>query len=128
MKYKYNLDTIINIGGDEMKIFFKYITRCMMEKKLRFVLLIIAISLSTGMFVASMGAVNVGINSIVKPEIAQFEDQQIVISSNDKDKFFVDKNDIKLNGVKNLKAEIVASAVEDSKDDSKDTKFVTIRA
>ena len=111
-----------------MKIFFKYITRCMMEKKLRFVLLIIAISLSTGMFVASMGAVNVGINSIVKPEIAQFEDQQIVISSNDKDKFFVDKNDIKLNGVKNLKAEIIVSAVEDSKDESKDTKFVTIRA
>lgn len=128
MKYKYNVDTIINIGGDEMKIFFKYITRCMMEKKLRFVLLIIAISLSTGMFVASMGAVNVGINSIVKPQLAQFEDQQIVISSNDKNQLFIDKNDIKLKGIKNLKAEIVASAVEDSKDDSKDTKFVTIRA
>ena len=111
-----------------MKIFFKYITRCMMEKKLRFVLLIIAISLSTGMFVASMGAVNVGINSIVKPQLAQFEDQQIVISANDKNQVFIDKNDIKLNGIKNIKAEIVASAVEDSKDDSKDPKFVSIRA
>lgn len=111
-----------------MKIFIKYIAKCMMEKKLRFVLLIIAISLSTGMFVASMGAVNVGINSMVKPALEQFEGQEIVITPNDKNQLFGKKEDIKLSGVKNLKAEIVSSAVENSKNDNEDTKYVTVRA
>lgn len=111
-----------------MKIFLKYISKCMLEKKSRLILLIIAISLSTGMFVSSVGAVKVGMDSFTKPYLAEFENQEIVISSKDKHKQFIDKKDIKLDGIKELKQEIRLSAVDKNKDSDSDTKYLTVHA
>lgn len=75
-----------------MKVFLKYVLRSMTEKKGRFFLLIIAISISTALLVASTGMVNIILDSFVSPQLEAYEHKEIVISSTDKSaNFFSDQ-------------------------------------
>ena len=98
-----------------MKIFLKYILKSMTEKKGRFLLLIIAISLSTALFIGSLGTVDIAIDAIAAPQLESFENKSIVISSMNEGGFFDDKG-INEEGVKNLTKEIQIGAYY-SKDD-----------
>ena len=88
-----------------MKIFFKYVTRCMTEKKGRLVLLVIAIAMSTGLLVTSSGTVELAISSFSKPILETFEGKDIVINSKGNDNFFDDKGLVD-SGIKDLRGEI----------------------
>lgn len=75
-----------------MKVFLKYVLRSMTEKKGRFVLLLVAISISTALLVASTGMVNIILDSFVSPQLEAYEHKEIVISSTDKSaNFFTDE-------------------------------------
>ncbi|PRR82108.1 FtsX-like permease family protein [Clostridium vincentii] len=92
-----------------MRIFFKYIAKCMLEKKARFCLLILAIAMSTGLLVTVSGTVKIAIGSFEKPMTEAFEGKDITISSKEGETFFKTE-DIKEEGIKNIKGEIVLSA------------------
>ena len=98
-----------------MKIFLKYVLKSMIEKKARFFLLIIAIMLSTGLFVGSMGAVDAALDSFVKPQLEQLENKDIYISPKD-DEIAFNLDELKLEGVKDIIPEIMSRAVYDSDD------------
>ena len=70
-----------------MKIFFKYIAKCMLEKKARFCLLILAIAMSTGLLVTVSGTVKIAIGSFEKPMTESFEGKEISISSKEGETF-----------------------------------------
>lgn len=75
-----------------MQIFIKYILRSMLEKKGRFLLLLVAITISTGLLVASTGLVNIILDSFISPQLEAFENKEIMISSSDEsEKFFSDE-------------------------------------
>lgn len=75
-----------------MKVFFKYVLRSMTEKKGRFFLLIVAISISTALLVAATGMIDVILDSFVTPQLESYENKEIVVSSNDKSaNFFSDE-------------------------------------
>ena len=92
-----------------MRIFFKYIAKCMLEKKARFCLLILAIAMSTGLLVTVSGTVKIAISSFEKPMTESFEGKEIIISSKVNEPFFKTK-DIKEEGIKNINGEIALSA------------------
>ncbi|GKX68881.1 ABC transporter permease [Inconstantimicrobium mannanitabidum] len=94
-----------------MKIFFKYVVKCMTEKKGRFCLLILAIALSTGLLVTSTGAIKVAMNSFVKPMLASFDGKEIYITPKDKKQVFISTSDLTEAGVKNVQGEIRLSGV-----------------
>lgn len=92
-----------------MRIFFKYIAKCMLEKKARFCLLILAIAMSTGLLVTVSGTVKIAISSFEKPMTESFEGKEILISSKVNEPFF-NMKDIKEEGIKNINGEIALSA------------------
>ncbi|MCB2293679.1 ABC transporter permease [Clostridium algoriphilum] len=92
-----------------MRIFFKYIAKCMLEKKARFCLLILAIAMSTGLLVTVSGTVKIAISSFEKPMTELFEGKEIIITSKGSEPFFKTK-DIKEKGIKNISGEIDLSA------------------
>jgi len=110
---EYNLNVVKIIyyagGGNGVRIFFKYIVKCMLEKKARFCLLILAIALSTGLLVTVSGTVKIAISSFEKPMTESFEGKEIVISSKGSDPFFKTE-DIKSEGIKNINREIDLAA------------------
>lgn len=87
-----------------MKIFLKYVIKCMTEKKGRFLLLIIAIAMSTGLLVTSSGTVDLAISSFSRPILETFEGKDIVIQPKSDEDFFDDKGIVE-SGVKNLQRE-----------------------
>ncbi|MGL4107821.1 ABC transporter permease [Clostridium sp. LP20] len=97
-----------------MKIFFKYIAKCMTEKKARFALLILAISLSTGLLVSITGAVQVAIKSFEKPMTEAYEGKEITITSKKGEAFFTLEG-IKEEGVQGIQGEVIipSTTVED---------------
>ena len=99
----------IYVGGTGVRIFFKYIAKCMLEKKARFCLLILAIAMSTGLLVTVSGTVKTAISSFEKPMMESFEGKEIIISPKKAQPFFKMK-DIKEVGVKNINGEIDLSA------------------
>ncbi len=96
-----------------MRIFFKYIAKCMLEKKARFCLLILAIAMSTGLLVTVSGTVKIAISSFEKPMTESFEGKEIIISSKGAEPFFNTK-DIKEEGIININSEIAFSATTNS--------------
>jgi len=81
----------------------------MLEKKARFCLLILAIAMSTGLLVTVSGTVKIAIGSFEKPMMEAFEGKEISIASKEGEPFFKTE-DIKEEGIKNIKGEIVLSA------------------
>jgi len=95
--------------GKSVRIFFKYIAKCMLEKKARFCLLILAIAISTGLLVTVSGTIKIAISSFEKPMTESFEGKEIIISSKGNEPFFNIDN-IKEEGIKNLNGEVYLSA------------------
>lgn len=96
-----------------MKIFLKYVLKSMVEKKARFLLLLVAIVLSTALFVGSMGAVDAALDSFVKPQLEQLENKDMFISSKEGEGTFT-LDGMKLDGVKGIVPEIRSNAIYDS--------------
>ena len=86
-------------------MFLKYILKSMMEKKGRLILLLIAIAMSVGLFVASSGVIDIGIKSSTRPFIESYENKDIIVSGSNDETFF-DADNIKEDGIKNLIKEI----------------------
>ncbi|SFR54296.1 ABC transporter permease [Anaeromicropila populeti] len=82
-----------------MRIFFKYVLKSMTEKKGRFLLLIVAISISTALLVASTGMIDIIMDSLIKPQLETFEGKDMVISSKDQTSYFYSDENMKLAGV-----------------------------
>ena len=102
-----------------MKIFLKYIIKSMLEKKSRFLLLLIAISISTGFLVTSIGVVDIAISSFTKPMLELYENKELQITSKGNDNFFETDN-INENGVKNIQKEIYIGGFYNVDDEIKD--------
>ncbi|MDD7794472.1 ABC transporter permease [Clostridium sp. 'White wine YQ'] len=98
-----------------MRIFLKYVLKSMFEKKARFFLLLIAILLSTGLFVGSIGAVDSAIDSIVKPQLEQLENKDVYISSKNGDIAF-NLDGINKDGIKDIVPEMDYNAIYDTDD------------
>ena len=96
-----------------MKIFLKYVVKSMIEKKARFLLLLLAITISTALFVGSMGAVESGIESYVKPQLEQLENKDLYISSKSGETTF-SLDDIKEKGIKNLLPQLSVPVIFDN--------------
>ena len=106
-----------------MGIFFKFIRKSMLEKKGRLFLLILAISLSTTLFVTNLGVVDIAIDSIAKPELESYDNKDIIINSKDGEAFF-NVDDLKEKGIKNLIKQIHFKGVIENKDDSNDVVII----
>lgn len=101
-----------------MKIFLKYIIKSMTEKKARFILLITAIALSTGLLIASMGTIDIALDALLKPAKESLENKEIIINANNKDRFF-DADNINESGIKNITKSLQlngSNSVEDEDD------------
>lgn len=83
-----DLHLLISEEENVMKVFIKYVLRSMTEKKGRFLLLIIAISISTALLVASTGMIDIILDSMVAPQLEAYENKEIVISSSDESSYF----------------------------------------
>lgn len=108
-----------------MMIFLRYIIRCMTEKKSRLILLVISITLSTMLLVASLGVVELITNSYTSAYTTGYEKKQISICSEEK-QFFKTK-DIKEDGIKELEGELVSTSVLKHDNDYDEIIYVTIR-
>lgn len=92
-----------------MKIFLKYVLKSMIEKKGRLVLLLIAISMSVALFVASSGVIELGIKAFTKPYIEAFENKNITVAGTN-DEIFFSGDGLKEDGINNLVKEIYMEA------------------
>ena len=108
-----------------MIVFLKYICKSVLEKKARLFLLMLAITLSVGLFVTSFGTVEIGINSYIKPYIESYENKDIVITSKNGESFFKDNN-LKKKEIKNVVKEIYLDGnyEEKNSDDILNAHFV----
>lgn len=87
-------------GKGIMKIFIRYILRSMTEKKSRFFLMLLSVSLSTALVFASMGLVDMVISNFTEPQIKTFEGRNIVIRSNNGPEAFYKVDSFNTNGLK----------------------------
>ena len=92
-----------------MNIFMKFITKSMLEKKTRLILLVFAIAMSTALFIGSIGAVETGLDSFIKPITASFEGMEIRIEAEDNGLMDVSKmND---EGLDRINAYVVSQGI-----------------
>jgi putative ABC transport system permease protein len=115
-----------------MKVFIKYVLKSMTEKKGRFLLLLIAIAMSTGLVVTSTGLVDIILDSLLNPILASYEEQDLVIEPNDKGlSFFAcdNLNTADIDPASIIKEINVSGIITDNIDtDDETTRSVTIRA
>lgn len=115
-----------------MKVFIKYVLKSMTEKKGRFLLLLIAIAMSTGLVVTSTGLVDIILDSLLKPVVASYEEQDLVIEPNDKGLSFFPCNELDTAGIEPdsiMKEIVVNGIITDNMDtDDETTRSVTLRA
>lgn len=99
-----------------MKVFWKYILKNMTEKKGRFFLLLFSITLSTALFVSSLGAVDVMLNVYEDTLRNASDGKEVGITSNTEEMFFSEK-DFDSAGLKNFEGQLRAIGVinEDEK-------------
>ncbi len=76
-----------------MNIFMKFIGKSMLERKTRLILLVFAIAMSTALFIGSIGAVETGLDSFIKPITASFEGMEIRIESEENGLMDISKMD-----------------------------------
>lgn len=99
-----------------MKVFLKYIFKNMTEKKGRFLLLLFSITVSTALFVFSLGAVDVIINGYEDTLKNASDRKEVGISSNTEDVFFNEK-DFDVAGLTNLEGQLNAVGVINKDDE-----------
>lgn len=93
-----------------MNIFLKYITRTMLEKKLRLILFLLSIAVATGLFFASIGIVDVAVNAIGGQVLKQSEDRTISIQYNQPNSYF-SLDEMNTEGIKNIQASLILPSV-----------------
>ena len=99
-----------------MGIFLRYITKNMLEKKGRFVLLILSIMISTALLIVSLGLVDAVIDSFVDPVRNQAEGKDVTIVS-DTDEVFFSMDDFNAEGLKDLEGSIATIGVVNEDDE-----------
>ncbi|MBR1764970.1 MAG: ABC transporter permease [Ruminococcus sp.] len=88
-----------------MGVFLRYIRRSMLEKKGRFILLLISIMICTALLIVSLGLIDVIIYSYTEPTKSAAEGQDIHLFSNTEDVYFSEE-DFDNAGLKNLQGEL----------------------
>ena len=103
---------------EEIKVgvFLKYISKNMLERKGRLFLLILSIAVSTGLLVASLGMIDVLLDSFIQPAKTAAEGQNISIGSNTNEVFF-SLDDINAKGVENVKGSLVLTGIINENDE-----------
>lgn len=108
-----------------MMIFLRYIIRCMTEKKSRFILLVSSIALSTMLFVASLGVVELITSAYTNAYTTGYERKQVSISSEETQFFKLE--DLEEDGIKELDGELVCTAVLKHDNDEDEIIYVALR-
>lgn len=108
-----------------MKVFLRYITRCMTEKKSRLFLLVFSIMLSTMLLVGSLGVMDMISNSYKNAYMTGYEGKQISITADDTPIFKL--SDIKTNGVKEVDGELVGTFVLKHDNEDDEIIYTTLR-
>ena len=93
-----------------MRVFLRYITKSMLEKKGRFFLLIFSIMISTALLVFSLGTVNVIIDGYTDTLKSSADGKDVGIFSNTEEVFF-DENDFDAAGLKNIEGQLSTTGV-----------------
>ncbi len=93
-----------------MRVFLRYITKNMLEKKGRFFLLIFSIMISTALLVFSLGTVDVIIDGYTDTLKAAADGKDIGIYTNSESPFF-DENDFDAAGLKNIEGQLTSVGV-----------------
>lgn len=96
-----------------MKIFLRYIINSMKEKIFRELLLILAISLSTGLLFGALGWANSFSKSLIKTYTSYYEGKELYIVPTNKESFFY-LSDFNEKGLKNLVPEIKFNSTENT--------------
>ena len=105
-----------------MKVFLKYISHSMFEKKGRFFLLLFSIAISAALLVASAGMVDIVIDSLNAPyESGHMADLEIVSKKDDP---FMKKGDIKEDGMKDIVYQLQTTGVINENDKIKYVSLV----
>ncbi len=99
-----------------MGVFLRYISRSMLEKKGRFVLLIISIMISTALLIVSLGLIDVIIYSYTEPAKSAAEGQDAWFFSNTEDVYF-SMEDFDADGFSNLEGRLTYTAVLNEDDE-----------
>lgn len=97
-----------------MRIFIKFILKNTIEKKGRLVLLLAAISLSTGLFIASQQAMKTALLANEKTQYEMYEKKDIRIASSDGTSSLT-AEEIDLTGLKDFEAELLLQNIKQSK-------------
>lgn len=113
------------VEEDSMRIFVKYLAKCMTEKKSRLFLLIFSISISVMLLVASIGVLDIIMGSYASAYTIGNEGAEVVISS--KEAPFFDMEDIDLVGVTECKGEINYTGILSHANEDKEMIYVTVR-
>lgn len=103
-------------GGLVMKVFLKYIFKNMTEKKGRFILLLFSITVSTALFVFSLGAVDVMLKGNEDTLKNAADGKEVGISSNTEDVFFSEK-DFDAAGLTNFEGQLNAIGIINKDDE-----------
>ncbi len=105
-----------------MKVFLKYISHNMFEKKGRFFLLLFSIAISTALLVASAGVVNVVIDSFdAQNEAGNTSDVRIVSDTEDP---YIDISSVKDDKLKDVTGELLVTGIINSEDK---VRYVSLR-
>lgn len=88
-----------------MRVFLRYITKNMLEKKGRFFLLIFSIMVSTALLVFSLGTVNVILDGYTDTLKSTADGKEVGLASNT-DQIFFDENDFEPVGLENIEGRI----------------------
>ena len=105
-----------------MRVFLKYISKNMFEKKGRFFLLLFSIAVSAALLVACTGMVDVVIDSFNEPyESGQMSDVSIVSKTDDP---YMKKADVDTEGLKDVTYELQTVGVKNENDE---IKYVSLR-
>ncbi len=98
-----------------MRIILKYILRSMFEKKIRFVLFVLSIAMSTALLMVSMGIVKIQLDTIKRSVTDVLEAHEIMIASNTGDDFF-DLSGLDMVGIESVIPGIAMPSVVQNRD------------
>ncbi|MBR6171838.1 MAG: ABC transporter permease [Eubacterium sp.] len=105
-----------------MKIFLKYISRNMFEKKGRFFLLLFSIAISTALLVASAGVVDIVVDSINDQNASQGLSDVRIVSNTDNP--YLAPEDVPTDSLKDMVPELMVTGI---KNDGEKNRYVSLR-
>ena len=99
-----------------MGVFLKYISKNMLERKGRLFLLLFSIAISSALLIASLGMIDVLMDSFTQPAKIAAEGQNIAICSNTNDVFF-SVSDVNAKGVENVQGSLELTGIINEDDE-----------